>query len=256
MKEIMKQNKFLHTLESCWLCLRFPFLYTRNRFNGKHWTSWKMERYLYGTPADFKLVKDGDTYKREITNPAKPGVFDKAYERVPKPNRKYNFETVDKVKSIPWVIWYYIVNATYYFISIFHIIPTFTELDMMEPGWRNAFGIQMCKELRRQLIKDHYLFKYRITQIKEKWGYLHWYDAGASKEVHDIISKYEDISWNTCLVCGKPSTKISSGWISPYCDDCYPQDKLVYEEKMPDGTWQETEEYRKRMEELDKEYEK
>ena len=34
--ELIMQNKFLHTLESCWLCLRFPFLYPRNRFSGKH----------------------------------------------------------------------------------------------------------------------------------------------------------------------------------------------------------------------------
>ena len=24
----------------------------------------------------------------------------------------------------------------------------------------------------------------------------------------------------TCIVCGKPATKMSTGWISPYCDDC------------------------------------
>ena len=28
-------NKFLHILESCWLCIRFPFLYPRNRFTGR-----------------------------------------------------------------------------------------------------------------------------------------------------------------------------------------------------------------------------
>lgn len=37
----------------------------------------------------------------------------------------------------------------------------------------------------------------------------------------DIISKYEDLSERTCCKCGKPATKITKGWICPYCDDCF-----------------------------------
>ena len=92
----------------------------------------------------------------------------------------------------------------------------------MEPGWRKAFGIQMCKEIKQELKKYKFLYKYRIVQIKEKWGYLHWYDGGTPKDskVYDIIRKYEQISAKTCGVCGKPATKMSKGWIYPYCDDC------------------------------------
>lgn len=25
------------------------------------------------------------------------------------------------------------------------------------------------------------------------------------------------------ICCGKPATQITTGWISPYCDDCIPQ---------------------------------
>ena len=66
------------------------------------------------------------------------------------------------------------------------------------------------------------MYKYRIFQIKEKWGYLHWYDSGYpnNSKVYDIVRKYEQISAKTCVVCGKPATKMSTGWISPYCDDC------------------------------------
>lgn len=35
----------------------------------------------------------------------------------------------------------------------------------------------------------------------------------------DIIDKYEKLSERTCCVCGKPATKISKGWICPYCDE-------------------------------------
>ena len=157
-----KWNKFLHILKSCWLCIRFPFLYPRNIFTEK--------------PISY--------------------------------------------------------------------IPTYTMLDIMKPGWKKAFGIQMCKELRKQLIKEHYLFKYRITQIKEKSGYLNWYDNGHSNEIRKIISKYENLSWNTCLVCGKPATKISFGWISPYCNEHYPTHLMIYKEKI-NNEWVETKEYKK-----------
>jgi hypothetical protein len=92
----------------------------------------------------------------------------------------------------------------------------------MESGWRKAFGIQMCKEIKKELKKHKFLYKYRIVQIKEKWGYLHWYDSGTPKDskIYDIIRKYEQISAKTCGVCGKPATKMSKGWIYPYCDDC------------------------------------
>lgn len=231
--------KLKKIIESCYLCSRFVFLYPRNRWTGNHWDSWKIREYLYGR-------------RLNLTSSASLGIYGKAFKQVPKPNRKYDFETVDKVKSYPWAIWYYIVYfIAEYVLPVFHCIPTYTELNAMEPGWRKAFGIQLCKELKTQLKKDHYLYKYRITQIKEKWGYLHWYDEGHSQAVRDIIHKYENISWNTCICCGKPSTKITSGWISPYCDDCFPKNYRVYQEKI-NGEWKETEEYKKTLEEVDK----
>lgn len=142
----------------------------------------------------------------------------------------------------------------------------YTELDSMPEGWRIAFGIQMCEELKQELIKFDYLDNYEITQVKEKLGTLRWYDNGYPIgkleligieeyedrmteynrdtdwyrylrvennkalyehykildrcKVGDIISKYEQISSRTCIRCGQPATKISQGWISPWCDNC------------------------------------
>ena len=98
-----------------------------------------------------------------------------------------------------------------------------SELDDMPDGWRKAFGEQMCEEIYQALLKNggkEAVNKYRIIQIKEKGGYLHWYDSNGNTEINKIIRKYEDISEKTCITCGKPATKISLGWISPYCDDC------------------------------------
>ncbi len=164
----------------------------------------------------------------------------------------------------------------------------YTTLDAMPDGWRAAFGEEMCEELRNELIRFDYLDKYRVTQIKEKYGSLRWYDSGApigitSKDyveystqevfkhykkfekmypydlyysnrciledgrgviryyryvdkcrVHDIISKYEALSMRTCIECGKPATKMSTGWISPYCDE---HSNSKYEQYVPLEEW-------------------
>lgn len=98
----------------------------------------------------------------------------------------------------------------------------FTLLDSMPEGWQKAFGIQMCEEIRDALIEDGDLDTYRVVQIKEKYGGLRWYDTGVKvgSRVHDIIRKYENLSTVTCIVCGKPATRVTIHWISPFCDDC------------------------------------
>ena len=100
----------------------------------------------------------------------------------------------------------------------------FTYLDDMPEGWKRAFGIDMCKDIRRVLVKANYLYDYRVCQVKEKYGTLRWYDYGAPssiyRELQDVIDKYEGLSYRTCIWCGRPATKISQGWISPWCDKC------------------------------------
>lgn len=95
----------------------------------------------------------------------------------------------------------------------------YTELDALEDGWRIAFGEQLCEELKEALIKTGCLDDYRIIQIKEKWGFLHWY-SNTNDEIRKVISKYEEMSRYTCGCCGKPATKVTTGWIYPYCDEC------------------------------------
>ena len=149
--------KLKKIIDSCYLSSRFVFLYPRNRWTGNHWDSWKIREYLYGR----RLWT--------IKSSASLGIHGKAFEQVPKPNRKYDFETVDKVKSWPWAIWFYIVEFVYeWILSVFHCIPTYTELDSMPEGWRKAFGIQMCKEIKRAILKSggrKYLKSYRRRML-------------------------------------------------------------------------------------------
>lgn len=96
-----------------------------------------------------------------------------------------------------------------------------TELDDMPYGWRKAFGEQMCEEIMDELVAHDLVDKYRVDQIKEKYGTLRWYDSNSTDKIwSEIIPKYEELSWHTCIRCGKPSTKMSLGWVSPFCDEC------------------------------------
>ena len=100
---------------------------------------------------------------------------------------------------------------------------SYTELDAMPNGWRKAFGIQMCEELREELIKFNYLHKYRILQIKEKYGELRWYDFGIpiNSKIWDIVDKYTELSRHTCMICGAPAETTSDGyWLETICDKC------------------------------------
>ena len=100
----------------------------------------------------------------------------------------------------------------------------FTWLDDMPDGWRKAFGTDMCEDIRRVLVKANYLYNYRVCQVKEKFGGLRWYDYGVPssiyKELCNVIDKYEELSYRICIRCGRPATKISQDWISPFCDEC------------------------------------
>lgn len=99
---------------------------------------------------------------------------------------------------------------------------SFTELDCMPEGWKKAFGKLLCEDIKKELIKANFLDKYRICEIKEKYGTLRWYDFGAPEEVTKILYKYEHISEYTCATCGKVNVPIyNSGWILPQCTKCF-----------------------------------
>lgn len=107
---------------------------------------------------------------------------------------------------------------------------SYTELDAMPAGWREAFGIKLCEEIKLCLdkMKPDVAAKYMITQIKEKYGQLCWYTNFTTEDLEKVMRKYEDLSKRTCIVCGKPAEFITLGWISPYCGDCIKNEKEKY----------------------------
>lgn len=101
----------------------------------------------------------------------------------------------------------------------------FTWLDDLPIGWRQAFGVQMIEELDHILRKADYQDKYRITQIKEKYGFLRWYDNGVPEAIEDEydewLTKYEDLSKETCIMCGdKGKIDYEQYWLEPLCPEC------------------------------------
>ena len=114
----------------------------------------------------------------------------------------------------------------------------YTELDEMPEGWRKAFGIALCEELKQELLAaggEKALDEYMIVQIKEKFGALRWYDNGCTEKwFREILPKYEELSERTCIHCGKPAKFISTGWISPWCEECA---KEVHDRMVPVEEW-------------------
>lgn len=97
---------------------------------------------------------------------------------------------------------------------------SYNELWSLDKGWAKAFGYELICELKEALVEANYLDKYRITQIKEKYGTLRWYDFGAPEKVFDIIRKYEQKSYETCIFCGEPAEYETYGWINYVCEKC------------------------------------
>lgn len=103
---------------------------------------------------------------------------------------------------------------------------SYTALDWMPKGWRNKFGIRMCKDIKRSLEKTGSLNKYRIEDIKEKYGALRVYGYGSTVDVENrVLPRYERMSERICGICGEPATKIAIVWIFPLCDKCANSEK-------------------------------
>lgn len=143
-----------------------------------------------------------------------------------------------------------LLELTNDFLKLFHILPSSIELDAMEPGWRIKFGEDICKEIKKSILTTYikneqptslfgkikcyckgirHLYSYRIQQIKEKFGQLRWYAYGDTEDTLKIISKYEDISERTCIICGKEATYRSTGWVCPFCEEHKPQNSIKIE---------------------------
>lgn len=272
-------------LENTYLCLKYPFLYPRNRWDDKHHNNfhwiyriWKFCDNKSHLPIIFgyKFHKDPESSdiirNRVIYDPDNQLYFvlDCGIIRIYDKNKfvdyfdvqqhvgdKFQVTGIEMSTTIGCkpIVYYHVIpfekTETSYGFSyhtktittnkFFHLLckivkwtehhiidpicflPTSNELNAMDSGWKKAFGLQMCEEIKQALLKEgglKKLLRYRIVQIKEKWGQLRWYDCNGCKSVNQIIDKYTEISEKTCGCCGKPAKYRTRGWVYPYCEEC------------------------------------
>lgn len=135
-----------------------------------------------------------------------------------------------KVIKLPY---YFILFKIYPFLNPFQKLKTkgfhmclytYSLLDCMPIGWNKVFGLKMAKEIK-QWLKEHNITDYEVTDVKEKWGRLHWYDNGPNQLYKDVILKYEKMSFELCVRCGKKASHVSRGYMLPFCEDCMQKEK-------------------------------
>lgn len=84
-----------------------------------------------------------------------------------------------------------------------------------DDGW-----LGLIENLIREIIEAGW--DKQVCQVKEKFGGLRFYINEGSKEVHDIITKYEHQSYTVCEVCGEPGKlRTNLSWIKTKCDKHY-----------------------------------
>ena len=98
----------------------------------------------------------------------------------------------------------------------------FTLLDLLPIGWRDLI-LDMCKEIKKELVKHDLVEKYEVIEAKEKWYGLSWYDGLSDLSpmppaITDIVCKYEMQSKEVCMRCGRPKPKDQM-----LCDMCMGQ---------------------------------
>ena len=107
------------------------------------------------------------------------------------------------------------------------------EIKDFAPGWVLAFGDIMCQELDGVIkaagVEDSFVFH----QVKEKLGSLRLrHNQPKNSEIDLICRRYELISRNVCLRCGRIDVPVvCAPWIRPMCEDCYIKTERVDPEK-------------------------
>lgn len=86
-----------------------------------------------------------------------------------------------------------------------------TLVNMLPIGWSGLI-LDMCKEIKEELVKHDLVSKYEVIEAKEKWYGLSWYDGLSDfspmpSAITDIVRKYEMRSREVCMMCGAPKPK-------------------------------------------------
>lgn len=64
------------------------------------------------------------------------------------------------------------------------------------------------------------VYQVEFLQVKEKFGTLNMYCAGADQFAYGVLAMAESLSANTCEFCGQPGKIRKGGWLKCRCDAC------------------------------------
>lgn len=87
-------------------------------------------------------------------------------------------------------------------------------------GWFNIIDM-LCKSIQEYTVDKK--LQPVVTQVKEKFGGLRFYISSGDDHIFNMISKVEDLSYETCEECGRINTaKLREDrlWIRTLCDEC------------------------------------
>lgn len=102
--------------------------------------------------------------------------------------------------------------------------------DFWPKGWNRTFGEMFLKELGDAVKKADFQDIFHVRNGKEKYGRCILDCDPINEEIDMVITKYEILSENICIICGKPDVHMTYfGWYSPLCFDCY---KKLYIKRM------------------------
>jgi hypothetical protein len=79
-------------------------------------------------------------------------------------------------------------------------------------GW-----LQLVHDLINELVESGWDKK--ILQVKEKFGGLRFYTLALTEQQHEIVRKYEDLSYVTCEICGKSGETRGHRWLETLCEE-------------------------------------
>ena len=91
-------------------------------------------------------------------------------------------------------------------------------------GWYQLIH-DLCSEIQSIINKYGGDSMVYVQQVKEKYAGLRFYFASKGgeefhAEVSDVINKYEELSYETCEVCGAKGEVRGGGWLQCRCDNC------------------------------------
>jgi len=114
-----------------------------------------------------------------------------------------------------------------------------TWLTEVPDGWAALLTL-MERDIQEVMTHHNIPFElFTIHQLKEKFGSIRCYWGwdipdeicdqyridtlnAAYREIETIIDRYEEATYNSCVICGQPTKQHTKGYILPYCTKHYP----------------------------------